>query len=267
MLRFRRTERRIEGGRPIAAEESPKEGVSRRDLVKTGVIIGAAAAASVAGVTLASSLLQPANSLRIEREELIYTRFPEAAWWNSRAETPMKVTDFATWQGATGVFRGAFLEGKWVPGTGLPVLVVRVEREDTFFRAPTDIRLAPGFGLYFDDDGREVRIVAIFDRCAHLCCSPGWHVITYPPPSRNYIAPVPTYEQFGQDPVYCVCHGSQYDPMVLVKDVNPQNGVEYVGARHVHGPTTRAMPVLPIRAREDDVLVGGSVDERWYEYC
>jgi len=264
---FRGTENRTVSGATIVGGEPSSEGLSRRDWIRTGVIVGAAAAAGVAGVTLASSLLQPPKSLSIERQELTYTRFPEAAWWNDRADTPMRVTDFATWQGATGVFRGVFVAGKWVPGTGLPVLVIRLEREDTFFRALTDIELPPGFGLYFDDAARGIRIVAIFDRCAHLCCSPGWHVITNPPPGRDYMAPVPTYEQFGQDPVYCVCHGSQYDPMVLVKDVNPQNGIEYVGARHVHGPATRAMPVLPIRAREDDVLVGGIVDQQWYEYC
>lgn len=48
-------------------------------------------------------------------------------------------------------------------------------------------------------------------------------MIRNPSPEYVYLAPAPTYEKYGLEPIYCVCHGSQYDPLVLVKGVNPKN--------------------------------------------
>ena len=150
----------------------------------------------------------------------------------------------------------------------MPVLVIRVKRDDSVFIAPPpgDVSLPAGFDLYYDDPARDIRIVVVYDRCAHLCCFPGWQVITNPPPARDYTSDTPTYRVYGLDPIYCVCHGSQYDPMVLLKDVNPRNGVTYVGPSRVHGPSSRAIPVIAVKAI-NDVLVGGMADPRWYEYC
>jgi hypothetical protein len=54
--------------------------------------------------------------------------------------------------------------------------------------------------------------------------------------------------------------------MVLAKDVNPVNGATYVGARMVHGPAQRAIPVVALKA-VDDVLHGLAPDAKWYAYC
>lgn len=237
---------------------------TRRGWVKAGLAIGGTSAAAALVGTFGPSLLGPErtpgdNTIR-------YTRFPTDQWWNDREGKPVRVTDFAEWQGATGVWRGNYVEGKVLSGTGYPVLAIRVKRDDSVFSAPLDVAPPVGFGFYYDDPDRNLRIVVVYDRCAHLCCFPGWQVIQEPPPSREYVFPTPTYEVFGLDPIYCVCHGSQYDPLALVKDVNPENGVEYVGPRRVHGPSTRAIPVVPVRA-EEGVLVGAMPDPRWYEYC
>ena len=90
-----------------------------------------------------------------------------------------------------------------------------------------------------------------------------------PPPPRDYSAynaEPPTYKEFGVDPIYCVCHGSQYDPMLLVVDRNTKNGARYVGAQRVHGPALRALPVIPVRL-EGGALVGGMPNPAWYIYC
>jgi len=34
----------------------------------------------------------------------------------------------------------------------------------------------------------------------------------------------------------------------------------------VYGPSSRAIPLIPVKA-VDDVLVGGMPDPRWYLYC
>ena len=131
---------------------------------------------------------------------------------------------------------------------------------------PEDVSLPAGYNLYYDDPSRDLRIVALYDRCAHLCCYPGWQVVQNPPPARDYVSDAPTYRVYGLDPIYCVCHGSQYDPMVLVADTNPRNGVRYVGPVRVHGPSSRAIPIIPLRVA-DDVLLGGMPDPGWYQYC
>ncbi|HYY47841.1 MAG TPA: hypothetical protein VFA17_04070 [Thermoplasmata archaeon] len=249
-------------------DEENKEGMSRREWVKIGLAVGGAAAATATGLIAVGPLLQrplPAPDLT---EQIRYTRFPDPQWWNDREGQPIRVTDFQVWQGATGVWRGVFIDGKLVSGSGFPVLVIRVKRDDTVFTAPRpeEASLPAGYGLYYDDPARDIRIVAVYDRCAHLCCYPGWQVIQNPPPPRDYVSDAPTYRIYGLDPIYCVCHDSQYDPMVLVTDVNPRNGVRYVGPSRVHGPSTRAIPIIPLRVA-DDFLLGGMPDPGWYEYC
>ena len=71
---------------------------------------------------------------------------------------------------------------------------------------------------------------------------------------------------FGQDPIFDVCHGGQWDPLILEWAVNPQSGTRYVGARMVHGPGFGPLPALFVRA-EQDVLYGEVFDPVWYSYC
>ncbi len=142
--------------------------------------------------------------------------------------------------------------------------MIRVPHDAPEFQAPPDVERPRGFDLYYDDADRQIRIVVLFDICAHLCCPPGWHVVTDTQPLRDYLAPSPTYEVYRQDPVFCVCHGSQYDLLLLVENVNPRSGAAYVGARHVHGPTRRALPVVPVRAAGNR-LIGGMADPAWYD--
>lgn len=243
-------------------DESDKEGVSRRELVKIGLVIGGGAAAIAAGTTLLGPFFRgPAESSTM----LIYESRPGDQWWNDREGQPIRVTDFQEWQGATGRWLSGTRDGKPDPHTGYPVLVVRVKRDDSVFKAPApgEVSLPSGFGLYYDDSARDIRIVAFYDRCSHLGCFPGWQMVQNPPPSRDYVSDAPTYQIYGVDPVYCVCHGSQFDPMILASDVNPENGVSYVGPSRVHGPASRTIPIVPLKA-VDDILVGGMPDPRWY---
>jgi Rieske Fe-S protein len=238
-----------------------------------------AGAVGALGALVASSagqLVPPPRQFGGEiREQLHYTKFPTPQWWNPRAGRPVRVADFDTeWLGATGVWRGLFSEGSYVPGTGLPVLVVRVKRDPVNFREPAPAEYPPGlpegFSLYHDDPANDVRIVVLFDRCVHLCCYPGWHVVVDPPPARDYSVyttePPPTWEVYRQDPIYCVCHGSQYEPMRLVVNFNEKAGANYIGAERVHGPAHRALPVVPVKV-QSGTLVGGMPDPRWYVFC
>lgn len=276
--------------------EEQVRGWTRREWLRFG--IGAASLGTTAGLggLVAGQILPPPYKLEGEvRNTIQYTKFPTPQWWNSRAGTTVKASDMSVWQGATGIWRGLFnLEGRWVPGTGFPVLVIRVQREDRFFSAPAEAEwpnpLPEGFGLYFDDADLDpanggTRIVVLVDRCVHLCCNPGYHVVDNPPPARDYGAysppgtnveeQVPTWYQFGQDPVYCVCHGSQYEPMRLVVNRHPAPPrPRYIGAQRAHGPAERALPLVPLRQQGPNLEGGLPLDPgsnepvmTWYTYC
>ena len=259
------------------AGEERRKGITRRQWVRTGLAVAAfAAGAAVTGggalalhELLPSELPPPASPTYSIVDGLVYTKFPAAQWWNTRAGNLVKVTDFDLWAGATAVWRGVFDDrGALVAGTGYPVLLVRVPRVDTYYALPSDSPwiLPAGTGLFYDDPSRDLRTVAAFSRCTHLCCYPGWHVVTNPPPGRDYLVPPPTYDVYSQDPVYCICHGAQYDPLLLVADTNPRNGVRFAGMQIVHSPGAFALPLIPLRTT-GDVLEGSMVDPRWYVYC
>jgi Rieske Fe-S protein len=255
--------------------EEKEIGWTRREWVRTGIAAASIGAVAGLGGLVAGQILPPPYPFEGEiRETIQYTKFPTRQWWNARAGTPVRVSDFQEWQGATGVWRGLFQSGSYVPGTGFPCLIIRIKRDDQFFRYPPPEELPDplpeGFELFYDDPANDVRVVVLFDRCVHLCCYPGWHVVDNPPPAHDYggiNGPMPpTFVQFEQEPIYCVCHGSQYDPMLLVVNVNDRNGARYVGAERVHGPAARALPVIPVGVQGRD-LVGGMPNPSWYVYC
>ncbi|TLZ56653.1 MAG: hypothetical protein E6K15_05015 [Methanobacteriota archaeon] len=253
---------------------APPRTWTRRDWIKAGVIAGTAAGAGVVVGTevIAPLLAPPAPTNGTIREDFVYTKFPTPQWWDDRAGQPVQPGDFQVWQGATAVWRGLFRDGTYVEHTGFPVLLIRIIRENTYFRPPdpAPYPIPSGYNLYYDDPSRDLRIVVLFDRCTHLCCYPGWHIadgsIVPPRDYGTYGAAPPTWTVYGQDPVWCLCHDAQYDPLLLTADVNPINGVPFVGARIVHGPGKFSLPVVPVRPI-NNVLYGGMPDPRWYTYC
>ena len=260
-------------------EEEKKGGLTRREWVKFGMALGTVAAIGGLGGLVTGQLLPPPiTASGTVSQEIRYTKFPTPQWWNARDGQLVKPTDFQVWQGATGVFQGIYQNNVLVPGTGFPVLIIRLPYDSQYFVHPSDDQLSSsnvlpmpdGFSLYYDDPVNQILLVVAYDRCVHLCCQPGWHVVTSPSPGRDYGtygASPPTYEQYHEDPIYCVCHGSQYDPMLLVINTNPHDqSAPYVGAERVHGPAARALPLIPVQFKGGS-LTGGISDPRWYVYC
>jgi Rieske Fe-S protein len=255
-------------------EEKPRTW-TRREWVKLSMTLGAVGALGALGGLSAGDFLPPPVQFSGEvREGLIYTKFPTPQWWNSKDGTPVRVSDFQVWDGATAVWRGLFQNNQLIPGTGFPCIVIRLPYDAPEFSFPDQATLtangigAPpeGFSYYYQDDSTKTRIAVFYDRCVHLCCYPGWHVVTNPPPGRDYAVPPPTYDVYHEDPIYCICHGSQYDPLVLTVNFNPHSNVSYIGAEMVHGPAPRALVVIPVK-ESGGALVGGMPDPRWYIYC
>ena len=149
---------------PSAWEREERRQWTRREWLKVGLLAGVAGAAGLgAGIGISFLLAPPPPSANI-LERLVYTKFPTAQWWNSSSGRPMRVTEFGLWQGATGVWRGTFTNGILVAGTGFPILVVRVPRDDRYFASPSGVSLPTGLSLYNKDPSQEKRIVALIDR-------------------------------------------------------------------------------------------------------
>ncbi len=253
---------------------------TRREWVKLGMTFGTVGALGGLGGLVTGQLLPPPIQASGEvREGIYYTAFPTPQWWNSKDGTPVKVSDFQVWEGATGVWRGVYQDNELLPGTGFPCIIIRIPYEAPQYTFPDSASLtsngiaAPpaGFDYNYKDPSTKTQIIVAFDRCVHLCCYPGWHVVTNPPPGRDYAAygtSPPTYEVYHEDPIYCICHGSQYDPLLQVINQNPHVSppINYIGCMRVHGPAPRALPVICVKA-QGGALVGGMADPRWYIYC
>ena len=261
-------------------EEEKRKTWTRREWVKLSLTLGAVGTlGGLGGLTAGDFLPPPIKASGEVREGVFYTKFPTPQWWNSKDGTPVRVGDFQEWQGATGVWRGLFQNNLLIPGTGFPCIIIRIPYDAPEFAFPDAATLksggvAPppsGFEYLYKDDATKTQIIVAFDRCVHLCCYPGWHVVDNPPPGRDYSAygaNPPTYEVYHEDPIYCICHGSQYDPLLQVVNVNPHvtPAINYIGCMRVHGPAPRALPIICVK-EQGGALVGGMADPRWYIYC
>src|SRR6266480_5132102 len=100
-----------------ADEEPDRAGLTRREWAKLALAAGAASSVVAFAGTVSGQLLPPPAKFEGElRESIYYTKWSADAWWNVRQGEPVRVSDFREWQGATGVWRGLFLSGRWVPG-------------------------------------------------------------------------------------------------------------------------------------------------------
>src|SRR6266571_5398734 len=234
----------------MARDEAwPDEGVDRRTFMKAAVAIGAA---GLAGSLIASgkSLIPPTlvQSGTVNEGFIIAKGdTPNPYGFDALAGQAARVEHFTkTWAGVAATWRALFDDaGAQIPGTGFPCLLIRVD---------PDLYTHPPEWLPDEDFLATSGIIAIWDRCVHLCCFPQWHLAALPPAYKSYDASrVPRTFEDGQDPIWCRCHNSQYDPVTIVWDVHP-NGTIYLGAKMAHGPAKRALAVVSIKS------VGGKLE-------
>ena len=227
-------------------ERFPDEvGMDRRTFMRAAVGVGAL---GLTGSLVASgkSLIPAVVAQRgTVNEGFVYARgdTPNPFGFDQYVGQDARVAHFTQeWAGVAAVWRAVFDDAnQQIPGTGFPVLLIKID--PALYTFPVDeTPWVPGED-YIDDAG----IVAVWDRCVHLCCFPGWHLTKLPPSYQEYEASrVPrTLSAAGQDPIWCRCHNSQYDPITVVWDIHP-NGIVYLGANVSHGPAKRAMPVVSV---------------------
>ena len=223
-------------------------GVDRRTFMKAAVGVGAVGLAGslvVSGKTLVPPVIQFEGEVR---ETFTYAKgdTPDPWGFDALAGQAARVEHFTEpWSGVATLWRALFDEdGAQIPGTGFPVLLIKVD--------PGLLRYPPQWttGDFIGDEG----ILAIWDRCVHLCCFPQWHLEKLPSAYQDYEASrVPRTSLAGQDPIWCRCHNSQYDPVTLVWDIHP-NGTLYVGAGMAHGPATRGLPMVSIEESGGEIV-------------
>jgi len=260
-----------------ADEERPADPGRRRFL--RGTLVAGAAGLVGTAVAGAKSIIPSPIEFRGTVENGFRYGRPDNpnVWYAPLSNRPVATTDFRLWQGASVLWRSVLDEtGAVVPGSGFPAVIVCVEA--SLLEAPPEFE---PYVVRADVDGVPAAFVAVYARCVHLCCKPGWHQYPVPDAFRNYIVEprtlLATDSATGapdpQDPIWCLCHNSQYDPLTLVRDVHPPPAnVPYIGARYVQGPATRGVPCIPLRTA--GTLLEGIYDPdegghpEWYSaYC
>ena len=237
-------------------ERFPDEvGVDRRTFMKAAVAVGAA---GLAGSLIASgkTLLPPTAAQEgTVNEGFIIAKgdTPNPYGFDALAGQEARVEHFTRpWAGVAAIWRAVLDDqNAQIPGTGFPVLLIRVDPE--LFRAPSEWVAGQDY-IEATIGGEDATLVAIWDKCVHLCCFPQWHLAKLPPSYQVYDAGrVPRTFTDGQDPIWCRCHNSQYDPVTIVWDVHP-SGIVYLGANMAHGPAKRGLPAVSIASQGGKIL-------------
>jgi len=203
----------------------------------------------------------------------------DTAWFGNRHLEPMSYSAFqaAAANTNTGMI-GA--QGVW---SGLPVNVIYVPHEENKNLAliPDKPRFqyTDGYDLggKYVGSGREVEddptygvlsihdnMIIIFSRCTHLCCIPGWQLVTNNYTNDNW-ASGGTDE--GGNKLFCICHSSRFDPTAIEKN-SMGRGVpfDYIGVKRAGGPAPNGMPLIPFTLNGD--LIEALPDFKdWYAYC
>jgi len=253
-----------------AAEERPADQGRRRFLTATLVAGGAGLVGTM--IVGAKSIIPPPFVFRGTIEDTF-----------RKGGRVVRVSDFQLWDGIPAVWRQAFDDsGEVIPLTGYLALLIAVESRllqvpsDEVFEGRTMADFVITAQLPRRDTGElvDASIIGLYNRCVHLCCRPTWHRYLLPGVLRDFVVPPRTLDAITgeEDPIWCRCHDSRYDPTTLVRNVHPPLAVPYIGARHVHGPATRALPCIPLRAA-GETLVGlynpeeGGHPEWYSAYC
>jgi Rieske Fe-S protein len=122
--------------------------------------------------------------------------------------------------------------------------------------ADADPRLSPSEDL-----------VMIFARCTHLCCIPGWQLVSNSFTEDTW---TPGGGDDGGTKLFCICHSSRFDPTALEMNTNTNrsNGAKfnYAGIRRAGGPAPVGLPIIPI-AMNGDIIEGLPDYVDWYTYC
>ena len=204
----------------------------------------------------------------------------DEAWYGAKHLQPMTKADFEA-EAAASSTGTAGAAGVW---NGVPVVVTYVE-DSKWQGSPMDnnkarFQMMEGYdesGKYighFEDmvavDNRiypSDDIIMVFGRCTHLCCIPGWQLV-----SNSYTDDTwtPGGTDDGGTKLFCICHSSRFDTTALEMNTNRNrsNGATftYAGVRKSGGPAPVGLPLIPVELN-NDVIEGITDYVDWLTYC
>lgn len=232
-------------------ERDREEGLSRRELLKAGAVVGATALTGLGAYLVVQSLTARPGRTEV-RDTFVYVEAQGALatpWWEEAGLVGQEAffVDFEPGRGANVLWRSVWDADGELAG-GLPALLMGVDEADVTFPASYPKQEFIVDGVY-----------AVFNCCTHACCRSGWKMREPP----NYV------EYLGYETLYCPCHDGQFHPDVVVEDQHPEppiaSGAPYIGVKPVAGPVERAMPLIPLEA-DGERIVGLLRYPGWYRY-
>jgi Rieske Fe-S protein len=204
----------------------------------------------------------------------------DSAWYGAQHLQSMTKSSFVA-EAAASSTKTAGASGVW---NGVPVVVMYVEHSKYGGTPESNGKARFQFTEGIDETGKYVGhfedlaeadprlmpsedLVMVFGRCTHLCCIPGWQLV-----SNSYTEDswTPGGGDDGGTKLFCICHSSRFDPTVLEMNTNRNrsNGAtfNYAGIRRSGGPAPVGLPIIPIQLN-GDVLEGLTDYVDWYTYC
>ncbi len=242
----------------------------------TGVL-----AASLGVLGFASLLLPPGGSGGGDLAAKYWAKGREdEAWYGPMHEQVMKKSDFVAEaaKSSTGTSGAA---GVW---NGVPIVVTYVDHSKNAGSPVSNGKARFQFMDGYDGTGKYVghfddladidprlapseNLVMIFARCTHLCCIPGWQLVSNSFTEDTW---TPGGGDDGGTKLFCICHSSRFDPTALEMNTNTNrsNGskFKYAGVRRSGGPAPVGLPIIPI-AMNGDIIEGLPDYVDWYTYC
>ena len=204
----------------------------------------------------------------------------DEAWYGAKHEVNMTRQDFVD-EAAKSSTGTAGAAGIW---NGVPVIVVYVDHEKN---KDTPVSLGKArFQMMegYDETGKRIghfedmsdvdprifpsdNIVIIYGRCTHLCCIPGWQLVSNSFTDDSW---TPGGGDDGGTKLFCICHSSRFDPTALEMNSNRNRSsgatFSYAGIKVAGGPAPVGLPIIPV-LMDGDVITGITDYVDWLTYC
>jgi len=257
--------------------------VNRRQFMRYGFnASGGVLAASLGALGFASILLPPSGDSGGDSAVKFWAKGREdEAWYGAMHLQPMTKSAFEAEaaksnvgiSGAQGVWNGLPVIVNYVPhstNSSKPIAVnlPRFQEMAGYDIAKNYVGHATEFLLsnpdVFDPNNN---LVMSFGRCTHLCCIPGWQLVSNSFTDDNW---TPGGGDDGGTKMFCICHSSRFDPTAIEvnRNANRSNGqmFEYLGIRRAGGPAPVGLPIIPI-IMNGDIIEASTEYTGWLTYC